>query len=69
MEISEYQSSIDVLEKLNESQNNSPEIVYLLAFCAFKMNNIQLCKDYIAEYPEGQTDDPEVAEAMAELKH
>lgn len=68
MEIGQFQDSIDVLEKLNEIQNNDPETVYLLAFCAFKMEQYQLCKDYIAVYPEGQMIDEEVEDAMKELK-
>ncbi len=39
MEISEFQSSIDILEKLNETQNNNPETVYLMAFCSYQMGN------------------------------
>ncbi len=54
MEIGEFQHSIDLLEKLNESQNNNPETVYLLAYAAFQMGQFTLCKDYIDCYPEGQ---------------
>ena len=68
MEIGQYQQSIDVLEKLNESQNNNPEIVYLLAFCAYNMDKLNLCQQYIQDYPEGQMVDEEVQDAMKELK-
>lgn len=42
--------------------------MYLLAYCAYQMGEYALCKDYIAEYPEGQMTDEEVGEAMKELK-
>ena len=54
MEIQEYQHSIDLLEKLNESQSNNPQTVYLLAYAAFQMGQFTLCKDYIECYPQGQ---------------
>lgn len=54
MELGEQQQSIEILEKLNESQNNNPEVVYLLAFCAFNMGQYALCQDYVQDYPEGQ---------------
>lgn len=57
-----------MLEKLNETQNNNPETVYLLAYCAYQLGQYSACKDYIAEYPEGQMLDEEVEEAMKELK-
>lgn len=57
MEIGDFKNSIDLLEKLNECQNNDPQTVYLLAYCAYQMGDYALCKDYIAEYPQGQMSD------------
>lgn len=54
MEVGQFQSSIDILEKLNESQNNNSQTVYLMAYCAFQMGEYTLCKQYIQDYPDKQ---------------
>ena len=72
VEVEEYQKSFDVFQKLHEDSSSELEVIYMLAFCCFKMGNIEHCEQYIEEYQQakqnGEIVNEEIEEAMNEMK-
>lgn len=47
IEVEEYQKSLDLFEKLHEDMSSELEVIYMLAFCSFKLGNIACCEEYL----------------------
>jgi hypothetical protein len=47
IEVEEYGRSRELFEKIHEDASNEIEVIYMLAYCSFKLNEWAICEEYL----------------------
>lgn len=72
IEVEEFKKALGLFEKLHEDMSSELEVIYMLAFCSFKLSRLISCEEYLEEYElikqDGEIVNEEIEEAVAEMK-
>ena len=76
IEVEEYKRSFQIFEKLHEDSSSELQILYMLAFCCFKLGHYSRCEDFVEDYDDkyqdkkmnGEILDEQIEDAMNEMK-